>query len=275
MTGLRVPVEVYWADLSHERRRLGVGFLLAQRYLLTADHCLRKVPDDAELVIDFGPDGELRGRIHERLVDADLALIWLLSKPRTIRPMLADRVRTDDRWRVPSRPTESDPHLNGVVNGNSSFRTANGAVINALELRTEIELGDYSGYSGGPVERMDGDERTLAGILLEQYPERLEQYPDRRERRRATNVLFAVTIKEVIDRFDSFDLDSLKEIIGLRASKSNTTRPDAGATTQILGDADAAMHLLSGWDLPAEEALVLKLRIARNVVDRLTGHEPA
>jgi hypothetical protein len=71
------------------------------RFLITADHCLRRIPDDAELVLDFGPEGELRGRIHERLADADLALIWLLSKPQLSRPMLADHAHREDRWRVP------------------------------------------------------------------------------------------------------------------------------------------------------------------------------
>jgi hypothetical protein len=103
------------------------------RFLITADHCLRRIPDDAELVLDFGPEGELRGRIHERLADADLALIWLLSKPQLSRPMLADHAHREDRWRVPSRPTASDPHLNGVINGNSQFKTDGGAVIEALE----------------------------------------------------------------------------------------------------------------------------------------------
>lgn len=68
-------------------------------------------------------------------------------------------------------------------------------------------LGDYSGYSGGPVETSAPDRQpVVVGILL-------EQVPDRADVGRNANVLFSATIKEAMQRFDHFDVLHLLDVL--------------------------------------------------------------
>ncbi|HEX8867272.1 MAG TPA: serine protease, partial [Lentzea sp.] len=185
----------YWVDLrTSSDDELGAGFYFTSRYLLTAEHCLRQLPADDHCVRIVHDDGTVaRGLVCARDEDADLALISLLGLTGR-RPPPADVCARDDRWRTPSRPKASDPHLSGVVNEPSAdFHCAGGAVVKALQLQSDLVLGNYNGYSGSAVERL-GKEPRLAGVIV-------EQYLDRQSGDRATNVLFAITMHEAMERF--------------------------------------------------------------------------
>ncbi|WP_433273410.1 hypothetical protein ACQPZF_18990 [Actinosynnema sp. CS-041913] len=255
------PVQDYWVELRHGVRGLGAAFFLTRRFLVTAAHCLRPVADDAELTVAF-PDGATApARVHERLRDADLAVVMLIGKS-TVQPPQADTCGPRDSWRTPTRPTPSDPLLHGsVVEPDVPFDCAGGARLRALQLETGVELGDYSGYSGGPVERTDSDRPSLVGLLI-------EQYPDRQRPERASNVLFAATIAEVLNRFDCFDMSNVVGHLHGRAPARATTYGE------VLADVTTLLEQVAIWEehglmSPAEIAS-LRLRVQRSVVEEAT-----
>jgi hypothetical protein len=103
------------------------------------------------------------------------------------------------------------------------YRCEAGHEIEALQLGCSQRLGDYSGYSGGPVERhVTGREPALVGVLL-------EQYPDRQTVDRASDVLFAATIAEALRRFDCLGVGHLMKVLFAddQASQQYLTAPAA------------------------------------------------
>lgn len=193
----------YWVEISQHGRRLGAGFLLAKRFVLTALHCLNGCTDDTDKVdLSFATGDKVPGFVCERARGADLALI-ALSESGTcpVSVPFPDRCAAGDSWRAPYRPSIADPYLSGAVqHGSVRYQCEGGEPIEALQLGCEEPVGDYSGYSGGPVERnQEAVGRTVLGVLIEQYPDR--QIPGR-----ASGVLFAATIAEALARFDYFDV---------------------------------------------------------------------
>jgi hypothetical protein len=197
----------YWVEISERGARLGAGFLLTRHYALTAAHCLRGVDFGKErLKLSFASGEMVTGRVRETAAGADLALIEI-REPRE-SPLIPhfDRAVRGDKWLAPYRPSTRDPYLSGTVLSDAiSYRLEAGDEIEALQLDCSQYLGDYSGYSGGPVERqVTSGEPSFLGVLL-------EQYPDRRYDGRASNVLFAATIAEALRRFDLLGMSSLLE----------------------------------------------------------------
>jgi hypothetical protein len=181
----------------------------------------------------------------------------VIGEEQPVEPPLPDVCAVDDRWRSPSRPTPSDPELGGLVMApDVQYKCEAGGQVAGLQLRTDMHLGDYSGYSGGPVEKMVGNDRALAGVLIEQYPDR--QAPER-----AANVLFAAAIAELFERFSSFSLVPImtQRLVDPKSSSLDTTLSKA---TRILEEAKR-------WEqnelMPPNEIMALRLRVARSVVD--------
>jgi hypothetical protein len=142
-----------------------------------------------------------------------------------------DRCQKDDLWSAPYRPSDGDALLYGFVeNGEMDFQAASGALIRALQLRANSSFGDYSGYSGGPVERHASGSRTLVGLLIEQYPDR--HSPDR-----AAPVLFAATIQEALRQFTRFrDLLQVATLFGETAAPERSVLSDAAKLTMAKAD---------------------------------------
>jgi hypothetical protein len=127
---------------------------------------------------------------------------------------VAHIARPGDRWRGPYRPSPSDVQLSGTVDDRTRLTCEAGGAIEALQLTTDQHLGDYSGYSGGPVERSaeraaDHDGSVVLGILLEQAPSRDATAAGRS----AANVLFSATIAEAMRAFDYFDVGHLVDVL--------------------------------------------------------------
>ncbi|MFI0718447.1 serine protease [Streptomyces sp. NPDC021224] len=200
----------YWVELSHGQRRLGAGFLLTRRFVVTALHCLRGTGDgEGEVDVLLADGTRVPGRVSRQDKEADLALIEISAGYGLAQPVPAAGVaRGGERWRGPYRPALNDVELTGWVAGGAlPYDCEGGGRIEALQLTADQHLGDYSGYSGGPVESVEeGQAPAVVGILL-------EQAPDRADPSRSANVLFAATIREVMRRFDHFDVGHLVDVL--------------------------------------------------------------
>jgi hypothetical protein len=201
----------YWVELYQAQQPLGGGFLLTRRFVLTALHCLRGLPLEEQVGIVLADGQRIGGWVCRQDKDADLALVEIHAEHQVTLPIpAADVARGGDRWRGPYRPAAHEVHLSGnVSNGSALHQCVGGATIEALQLTADQILGDYSGYSGGPVEGvLDGGSRqpAVVGILI-------EQAQDRADGTRAANVLFAATIGEAMRRFDHLDVAHLIDVI--------------------------------------------------------------
>ncbi|SOE06466.1 serine protease [Streptomyces sp. Ag109_G2-15] len=177
-------------------------------FVLTALHCLRGLTAlDADLNIVLPDGSSVAGHVCRQDKDADLALIKISAEFKGSLPM-PGLARGGDRWRGPYRPAKNEVELSGhISSGAVQYLCEGGASIEALQLTPDQRLGDYSGYSGGPVEGLAPDRTpAVVGILL-------EQAPDRADASRSANVLFAATMNEVMGRFDVFDAAHLIDVL--------------------------------------------------------------
>src|SRR4029450_10575109 len=78
------------------------------------------------------------------------------------------------------------------------LRNQAGHDVQALQLHVKTMLGDYGGYSGSPV-MLRSPSGVVIGVLVEQLPWRLADPLG--QLTPATNVLYAIPIQDVVDRF--------------------------------------------------------------------------
>jgi hypothetical protein len=211
----------YWVKISQRDESLGAGFILTSHLALTSSHCLKRIDRaDSLLKLCFAGGEEVAGRVREYAEGANLALIDILEPlDGTLIPPASGRATEGDTWSAPYRPSTGDPHLNGqVVRGSIRYTCEAGAEIEALQLSCSQRIGDYSRYSGGPVERHLAGEVTLLGVLL-------EPYPDQQTAHRASDVLFAATIEEAGRRFKCLSAPHLLEFLSLSDGTSHEQFP--------------------------------------------------
>ncbi|MFF4501175.1 trypsin-like peptidase domain-containing protein [Streptomyces sp. NPDC001401] len=246
----------YWVDLYQAQQRLGGGFLLTRRFVLTALHCLRGLSLDEHVDIELADGERVEGRVCRQDKEADLALVEIGAGHQVTLPIpAADVARDGDRWRGPYRPAAHDVHLSGRVSaGAAQHLCVGGATIEALQLTADQHLGDYSGYSGGPVEGVGNDgtrQPAVVGILI-------EQAPDRASDTRAANVLFAATIREAIRRFDHLDVVHLIDVLRPPAPDHDVLVQDGTSPARFVGT-EALLLQLDAW---AQRSLIDPSQIA-------------
>jgi hypothetical protein len=257
-----MAVSDYWVEISRQGARLGAGFVLTRHHALTAFHCLRSISsDDEDVDLSFASGEVIQGRICERAMGADLALIDIL-KPNESTFILPDADRADrgDSWSAPYRPTTSDPYIGGdVLSGAMTYRCEAGHEIEALQLGCSQNLGDYSGYSGGPVERcVASGGPVLLGVLL-------EQYPDRQAHGRASNVLFAATISEAVRRFNHLGADHLFKVL----YSDDKTLPISSTTFHRYDGTGFTYETEEGQDSRSGTPLESRIAAAGSILDAL------
>lgn len=286
----------YWVEIFKDGDRLGAGFFLTTCYVVTAFHCLEGVADD---VVDVSFQDEIwSGRLHRQSPEADLALIDLSKRgSNSVAIPQADRPVVGDGWHSPYRPSAGHAYLTGNVSAASfDYRCEGGGTIEAMQLKCSQNIGDYSGYSGGPVERSGSEaKQTVLGILIEQYP---DQGPAGMTSKRSSPVLFATTIAEILRRFDCFAVSHLIHLLQSSAAQRSTADPVAGTWSQEapvspgsrMGDdaissraplderiraADAKVRALHEWQLNGLldelEISRLKLQVAKGLVSDANG----
>ncbi|WP_369231942.1 trypsin-like peptidase domain-containing protein [Streptomyces sp. R21] len=271
----------YWVDLYQAEQRLGGGFLLTRRFVLTALHCLRGLSLDEHVGIQLADGARVEGRVCRQDKEADLALVEIGAGHQVTLPIpAADVARDGDRWRGPYRPAAHDVHLSGRVSaGAAQHLCVGGATIEALQLTADQHLGDYSGYSGGPVEGV-GDDGTrgpsVVGILI-------EQAPDRASEARAANVLFAATIREAMRRFDHLDVVHLIDVLrppgpdlapATAAPGDGPTAPDGGTPARFAGTEELLVQL-DAWAqrdlIDPSQIAELKFIAVKRLIDGQAG----
>ncbi|WP_435125114.1 trypsin-like peptidase domain-containing protein [Micromonospora tulbaghiae] len=270
--------QCYVVQLFSEGNLLGAGFFVTPRFLLTAAHVLHHLPPDHRTVEIVHDGRRLQGRVAQRTSRFDVALIELVSDVhRKVRTPEAGRCQPRDDWSSPYRPAPTEPELTGSVEAvDITYQCHGGEVMLALELVSRLDLGDFSGYSGAPVERVtDAAHPTLAGLLLEQVWRRdgsLHRRPT------ASNVLFASTLAQALSCFDHFDVCHLVSVLtqtvdgsSLDDRRSSDTAVPSQAT-RVVKEADLLLNALDEWAargiLDDGQLALLRLRVASNVIDR-------
>lgn len=174
----------------------GSGFRVGANLILTANHVV-----ESTVSVEFRPINGPTESAH--LTDSDEVrdVAILQTAAATISsPLLWAPAAPDDRWEVLTQPSANDPQLSGhVVTPERGMQNARMNFVTAMQLETSTQVGSYRGYSGSPVVAAANPAHVL-GVLVEQgewrSPVSFGQAMG------ATNVLYAVPVLSVIQRFD-------------------------------------------------------------------------
>ncbi|MET9681687.1 trypsin-like peptidase domain-containing protein [Streptomyces coeruleorubidus] len=257
----------YWVHIGEEDRHLGAGFLLTREYVLTALHCLRRrSSDDARLVLELADGRRVHGWLCDAAEDVDLALIAVEEAHSHRLPLASptDRPRPGVAWRGAYAPPGENTQLSGrITHVPYRYRSRAGGAFTGVQLTVEQELGDYSGYSGSPVDTDTGrpgepepEERPVVGILMEQQLSREDHVS-------GTNVLVAASVLHAFEVFSAFHMERLKELTSPPGRQELVPRPRRSeereeAAQSLVSNADLYLRRIREW----EESAVIPRAVA-------------
>ncbi|MGW0423250.1 trypsin-like peptidase domain-containing protein [Streptomyces sp. NPDC003015] len=276
----------YWVRISEDGRHLGAGFLVTRVFVLTAMHCLRHASADARLELELADGQVMTGRLCDTVKPVDLALIAVEGAHAHNLPPASptDWPRPQVRWRGTYYPPGESTQLSGhVTHAPIDYRSTEGGDFKGIQLTVDQLLGDYSGYSGSPVDtdpdqnsRSDREaleERPVVGILMEQQVSRDDPTV-------GSNVLVAASVRHAMDLFPHFSIDWLRN--GGRAPEpSHAVSPAlSGAACEATAlstvrEADVVLRSLRQWEeaglITSAEAREHRHRTLRQLGDRALG----
>ena len=176
-------------------RDAGSAFAISDTVAVTAAHVLRGSQDrKLEFLCDV--DGT-RIKLDRPNLDESLDAATLPLRTPTATGLAIGRAIEGAGWEAAARPRSSDPMLTGIVtDAHRRLRNAQGRDVSLLQLTVDQELGDYQGYSGSAV-TLRSPANALIGMLVEQ----LRWRTPTSEPRPASNVLFALPVQTIVQRF--------------------------------------------------------------------------
>jgi hypothetical protein len=180
----------------------GSGFALAARIVVTANHVVRGQEASSLLfVLDDGRRYQV-----ERVEPDEILDVAVLHMAEDVPEVLLVGPAVEGlNWQVESQPLGNDPLLTGTIDA-TDRRLVNekGHEIRAVQLWVKQELGDYRGYSGSAV-ALKSPHDMVFGVLVEQVYLRLVTRAGQ-HKKPASNVLYAVPILDVLQRFGLTEL---------------------------------------------------------------------
>ncbi len=181
----------------------GSGFALATphseytRVVLTANHVVgNQEASSLQFVTQIGR--KISVERVERDDDLDIAVLHLGED--VTEGLVVGQAIEGAAWQVETQPLSKDPKLTGTVTStHRQFVKSQGRpVIYVVQLQVDQSLGEYKGYSGSPV-ALQSASGAVIGVLVEQLPSRFPGPSG--QPRPATNVLYAIPIQDVLNRF--------------------------------------------------------------------------
>ena len=181
----------------------GSGFALATspsrttRVVLTAKHV---VGNQEPSSLQFFTEDKRRIPVERVEWDNDLDVAILHLSEDVAKGLVVGRAVEGGSWQVETQPRPNDPKLYGTITDTHRrfIKRDGGHEIYVLQLYEKQNLGDYKGYSGSPVV-LKSPTDVVIGVLIEQLRSRLSVPPS--QPKPATNVLYAIPIQDVLDRF--------------------------------------------------------------------------
>ncbi|MCT9083678.1 serine protease [Streptomyces fulvoviolaceus] len=210
----RGAYDEFWVRICQGGPPLGAGLLVTRSFVLTALHVLGDMASDDVRLDLYLPDGRrLPGRLCDKVEEADLALIAVLdahtydlpAAPHTNRP------RPAVAWHGTYRPPDTKSSLSGeVTHAPITHPSDRHGTFTGLQLTVTQLLHEFAGYSGSPVHEgrygADPSERPVVGILMEQELSRADGSHD-------TNVVYAASVLDAVERFPYFDVGHLSDVV--------------------------------------------------------------
>jgi Trypsin-like peptidase domain len=237
----------------------GSGFALASRVAVTANHVVRRQAAES-LHFALGNDRTVAVDRVEGDETLDVAVLHLREKVAEV--LAVGHATEGGYWRVEAQPQGNDPLLTGTIDA-ARRRLVNdkGHQTEVVQLRVDQELGDYKGYSGSAV-ALQSPRGVVVGVLVEQLRWRLPSPAG--QPRPAANVLYAIPIQAILDRFGL--ADPHPDLAGLSPEQVLLLRESVETFVEFIEQCSIVADAPVGF--PAEKTLTVSLWMLLTKVER-------
>jgi KAP family P-loop domain len=213
----------------------GAGFVLFPGVVVTANNVVRG--GDAATLTFARLDGS-KFQVVELEGDENLNVAVLRLAEAVPSQLRVGRATQGAAWGVEAQPRGNDPALTGTIDITDKWVVnSKGHTVEMMQLRVEQELLNYEGYAGAPV-ILQSSRQPVVGVLAEQLNERQASRPGQPQS--ATNVLYAIPIQKVLNRFALAERDIPRP---RQRDQQDTSKPERDQI-EWLSDSPARRDLL-------------------------------